>query len=295
MKTPVAKMQDPPESKLDQFLRQAGAFVKLSAFAALFVYAIFHASDLSNWLSTITHIEAFNIKFDRLAAERKVDALNTAKTSVSSRDFAQGAIVRAAHVGEAVAGARVLWLDTNLPNNVVERQILEAMNIHVQRALTADEAQRLALQAVEDKEPYDLIISNVSDVPGKGPLSKCRVAFSQAPAGVKSSGSLDDLNTSLNNSPKMGFAFAEWLATNAKTADAYMRPEQPRLIFYSGSNGGIASSVCARIVTNFADILLHNVVSALEESRWSKMPPLQAAKPISKTSDRPTKPELDQQ
>jgi hypothetical protein len=238
----------------------------------VFVCVAFHWSDLSAWLSTITHGEAFGIKFDREAAKQKVDALDPKAISPSGASFAQGAVARAARVGSAVAGARVLWLDTNLPNNVSERQVLEAMNISVQRALSVNDAEHLAEQAVIDAEPYDLIISNVGRDPGPGPLTKCPVYFSQLPVGVPWSGTLAEFNVSENTSPRAGFAFAEWLATNEHTANVYMQPERRKLIFYSATNGGIASTVCARIITNYADILLHHVVSALEESRWAKLP-----------------------
>jgi hypothetical protein len=273
--------QSSSETWIDGLLRQAMSLIRIAFLLLLFLYVAFHWPDLSNWLSSITHGEAFGIKFDRNAAEQKVDALQPKSISQKDRMFAQGAVARAARVGAAVAGARILWLDTNLPNNVAERQILETMNIGVQRALSLVDAENLARQAVADKEPFDLIISNVSSNDGPGPLVKCPVAYSEVPAGMTFSGTLAAFNAQQNSSPRMGFAFAEWLASNADTADAYMRPEQPRLIFYSGSNGGIVSTICARIVTNYADILLQNIVSALEESRWTKLPPLPTSKPDS--------------
>jgi preprotein translocase subunit SecG len=278
------------ETGVDSFLRQAMSLIKIAFLVMLLVYAVFHRADLSDWLSSITHGEAFGIKFDRNAAEQKVDALQLKSISQQGRIFALGAVARAARVGAAVAGARILWLDSNLPNNVAERQVLETMNISVQRALSLVDAERLAMQAALDKEPYDLIISNVSSNDGPGPLVKCPVVYSQVPVSAASVGSLAAFNAQQNSSPRMGFAFAEWLASNADTAHAYMRPEQPRLIFYSGSTGGIVSTICARIVTNYADILLQNVVSALEESRWTNLPPLPASKPAS-TNSGATEPE----
>src|SRR5216684_7317342 len=289
-----AKPQPPEETGLDKALRQSSGVIKILFLGMVFAYVAFHWSDLSLWLSTITHGEAFGIKFDRVAAEQKVDALDLKSISRSDRSFAQGAVARAARVGSAVAGARVLWLDTNLPNNVAERQVLEAMNIGVQRALSVDDAERLALQAVVDKEPYDLIISNVGRDPGPGPLTKCPVYFSRVPAEVSWSGTLAEFNASQNTSPRAGFAFAEWLATNEVTANVYMQLERPRLIFYTAINGGIASTICARIVTNYADILLQNVVSALEESRWAKLPPIPTSKATQTGSGHSGKSETDE-
>ena len=88
------------------------------------------------------------------------------------------------------------------------------------------------------------------------------VIFSQASAEPPWSRTLAEFNVLQNTSPRMGFAFAEWLASNKATASVYMQEQRPKLIFYSGSTGGIASTICARLITNYADILLHNVVSA---------------------------------
>jgi hypothetical protein len=267
----------------DAWLRRALAGTKVLFLGMAFFYTAFHWSDLSEWLSTIKHGEVFGLKFDRKVADEKVAKLESSRITQEDRGFAQGAIDRAARVGSAVAGARILWLDTNLENNVVERQILEAMSISIQRALSLQDAQALARQAASDREPYDLIISNVSREPGTGPLIRCPVYYSAIPRGVPWSRTLGEFNAAQNSSPRLGFAFAEWLANDPISAPAYMREQRPKLIFYSASNGGIASSICARTVTNYADVLLQNVVSALEESRWDKLPPLpKATKEVTK-------------
>ncbi|MGT2501218.1 response regulator receiver protein [Bradyrhizobium guangxiense] len=282
MKDQASGATSSPETALDRGLRYGTGLIRVGFLLMALAYVAFHWADLSEWLSTITHGEAFGIKFDRAVAEHKVDQLKT--VSQLGTSFARGAVARAARVGEAVSGARILWLDTNLPNNVTERQALEAMNIAVQRSLSLEDAQRLAKQAVIDGDPYDLIISNVSGAEGPGSLEKCPVIFSQVPDGVEWKGSLADFNASQNRSPRMGFAFAEWLATDEVTRKAYMQPSQPKLIFYTSSNGGIAANVCARVITNYGDILLQNVVSALEEFRWTKLPPLPKAKGDGKIS-----------
>ena len=270
------------ETALDRGLRYGTGLIRVGFLLMAFAYVATHWANLSQWLSTITHGEAFGIKFDRAFAEQKVSELKT--VSQLGRSFAQGAVARAARVGEAVSGARILWLDTNLSNNVIERQALEAMNIAVQRSLSLEDAQRLAKQAVIDGEPYDLIISNVSGAAGPGSLEKCPVTFSQVPDAVEWKGSPMDFSASQNRAPRMGFAFAEWLATDEVTRKAYMQPGQPKLVFYSASNGGTAATVCARVITNYGDILLQNVVSALEEFRWTKLPPLQKTKYDAKSS-----------
>lgn len=282
MKDETSGTPSSPETALDRGLRYGTGLVRVGFLFMAFAYAAFHWADLSQWLSTITHGEAFGIKFDRAVAEQKVNELKT--VSQLGRSFAQGAVARAARVGEAVSGARILWLDTNLSNNVIERQALEAMNIAVQRSLSLEDAQRLAKQAVIDGEPYDLIISNVSSTAGPGSLEKCPVTFSQVPYGVEWKSSPAEFSASQNRSPWMGFAFAEWLATDEVTRKAYMQPSQPKLIFYTASNGGIVATVCARVITNYGDILLQNVVSALEEFRWTKLPPLPKAKGDGKSS-----------
>lgn len=269
-----------PETFAERALRLTNEAAKTTAILILLGYVVFHWSDLSEWLATITHGEAFGIKFDRATAEKKVGALAPTTISQKDRGFAQAAVTRAALVGNAVAGARILWLDTNLPNNTAERQVLQAISISVQRAQSPDDAMRLARQAAKDGEPYDLIISNISANPGLGPLKKCPVVFNEKPSQLNWSGTLDELNKFENEKPRMGFAFAEQLATDEDTAQAYMQPGNPRLIFYSGDNGGISSTMCARIVTNYADILLQNVVSALEESRWKKLPSPPSAKVV---------------
>jgi hypothetical protein len=153
---------------------------------------------------------------------------------------------------------------------------LKAMTHQFRRRhpVSVADAKVLVEQAVSNGERYDLIISNVDGNPAVAPLTKCPVYFSQMPDSGPTSGTLADFNASQNNAPRQGFAFAEWLATNEATKKAYMEPQRLKLVFYSGSTGGIATTICARIITNYADILLQNVVSALEESRWTMLPPL---------------------
>jgi hypothetical protein len=269
------------------------SLIKVLFLMLALLYVVFHLQDLSQWLSTITHGEVFGVKFDRKVADEKVAQLNSSKASQSGGGFAQGAVARAAHVGSTVAGARILWLDVNLPNNVAERQVLEAMNISVQRVLSITDAKNLARQAVVDHEPYDLIISDVTHNPETGKLVKCPVSFTQIPEGVDWRGTIGEFNASQISAPYMGFAFAEWLATDSITGPAYFQSQRPRLIFYTGTAGGKASTVCARIITNYADVLLQNVVSALEETRWEKLPPLPISK-APKTPDASRKSEEDE-
>jgi hypothetical protein len=284
------------ETKVDRALRQGSEAIKVLFLIMAFAYVALRWSDLSGWLSSITHGEVFGIKFDREAAKQKVEELASEKISLAGRDFAQGAIARAERVGSAVAGAHVLWLDTNVENNLTERQVLEAMGISVQRALSVADAKVLAEQAVSNQEPYDLIISNVDKNPSRDALTKCPVSFSQMPYGESTSGTLADYNVSQNNAPRQGFAFAEWLATNETTKNAYMEPQRSKLVFYSGSTGGIATTICARIITNYADILLQNVVSALEESRWAMLPSLPTqSKTKSAISERSEKSETKEE
>ncbi|MCP3392029.1 response regulator receiver protein [Bradyrhizobium sp. CCGB12] len=276
----VEEAPAPSESIIDSLLRQISTFLRIIVTIVVVVYAYANRERLFDWLSTITHGEAFGVKFDREAAEKKfADLKGSAPLLQGNGEFLEGALARAARVGGAVSGARVLWLDTNLPNNVVERQALAAMNVSVQRALSPEDALKLARQAALDDEPYDLIISNVSSLPGSGPLQKCPVVYTGIPRDTSWPGSPAEFSAAQNRSPPMGFAFAEALASDKDTSSVYMSPERPRLIFYTASNGGIVSTVCARLITNYADILLQGVVSALEEARWKKLPPLPRPQP----------------
>jgi hypothetical protein len=80
----------------------------------------------------------------------------------------------------------------------------------------------------------------------KEPLKKCPVHF--FPEGAD--------NAKENSSPRLGFALAESLAVNEVTAKAYMKTQRPKLIFYSASSGDSAWTGCARLITNYADLLL---------------------------------------
>ena len=53
-------------------------------------------------------------------------------------------------------GSRVLWVDDNPGNDLFERQVFEALGMHVDTAETTEDAQRMAAQ-----HRYDLIISDM--------------------------------------------------------------------------------------------------------------------------------------
>src|SRR5260370_36736805 len=140
-----AKPQPPEETGLDKALRQSSGVIKILFLGMVFAYVAFHWSDLSLWLSTITHGEAFGIKFDRVAAEQKVDALDLKSISRSDRSFAQGAVARAARVGSAVAGGRGLWPRYQLAKHGSQREGAGAPdNAGVARAIVCDDQRRAA-------------------------------------------------------------------------------------------------------------------------------------------------------
>lgn len=76
-----------------------------------------------------------------------------------------GVLRRARAVERALAGARILWVDDRPEGNVLERQCLAALRVHV----TTVETTRSALACLE-REAFDLIVSDIArgDSPTEG-------------------------------------------------------------------------------------------------------------------------------
>jgi CheY-like chemotaxis protein len=225
-------------------------------------------SYIARWLATATHVTFMSLSVDRQA--EATDTIN--KIAKNTRpgfppidvEVARGAVVRAARNAPAIVGSRILWVDDKPGNNVLEAKVLADIGIKVQLATSTTEA----LQLLPVFNP-DLIISNVIR-PGdmEEPLKNCKAHYFEVPPNVESD--LSELNSDLlaGNGKATGFTMAEAISqVDSKFTDHL----QPRIIFYSASSAGIATNQCARIITNRADLLLQNVVSALEELNWGRL------------------------
>jgi hypothetical protein len=245
------------------------AVLKIGALAVLVVFITGHWSYFSHLLDRVTHFEGWGMKFDLAAASSKIDRLVQEKADTGAKlPFAQAALTRAARVLPALDGSRVLWVDGNPGNNVLERGVLEDIGIKVQLALSTRDAVRLA-----ETDTFDLVISNMirpDDV--EQPLKTCPAVYFDFPSNTLRIEYLNDLvqfNLHTQSHPPAGFALAEAFAERWPT---YFADRQiARIIFYTAASGGIAASACARIVTNRPDVLLQSVISALEELRWRQL------------------------
>jgi hypothetical protein len=238
------------------------------------------------WANTITHLTA-NWKGSSISVERQISAENAiiqiaketansiAQGSKQNSDntptptfntvVARGAIIRASRNAPAIDGAHVLWVDGHPENNQLEEGILKDMGIEVRRASTTKEA----LSLLPGFAP-DIIISNIArEGDEQFPLQNCPAHYFEVPPGVPVN--LDTLNAEVmaGTGKSTGYGMAEAIS---RQFPFYADHAQPRIIYYSGINGGVSVSQCARISTNRRDILLQSVVSALEELRWTKLP-----------------------
>ena len=225
---------------------------------------------LAHWLDSATHFQigAQGISIDRqiLAgiAINKLSQQSDPNAPKIDAEYARGAVVRASRNAPAIVGARILWVDGNPSNNQLEENILTDMGIVIRRAPNT----KIALSILPEFAP-DIIISNIArSDEAQLPLHNCPAHYFAVPAGV--SASLNTLNeaTMAGTGKATGFGMAEAISN---TFPIYTDHEQPRIIFYSASNGGLSASRCARVVTNRVDVLLQSVVSALEEIRWQKL------------------------
>jgi CheY-like chemotaxis protein len=256
-------------NNISSILDALTALLKVVVIAAVMVFAFVHWSYFQNWLDSITHGELFGAKFDRAAADKKLDTLiNEKANSGADLEFAKSALIRASRVIPALNGARILWVDGNPSNNILEKGILEDIGIKVQLALDTTSALKFL-----EYEPFDLVITNiVRDKDQLVPLSKCQIAYFAFPIQQLSSSYQNDLsrfNLQMLKTPPAGFAMAEILADKFPTM--FGDSQVPRIIFYTAASGGIAADACARLITNRPDVLLQSVVSALEEFRWQKL------------------------
>ncbi|MDA9464491.1 response regulator receiver protein [Bradyrhizobium sp. CCBAU 53415] len=245
---------------------------------AILILIVWNWAFFATWLNSITHGELpGGWKFDRAAAAEKLAELDKQRGLQGQglqvhREFdfrfANGALVRAERVYPALAGARVLWVDGRPSNNRLEEGILRDMGIDLQIALNTGEAINLAR-----KYDFDLVISNlIREHDTSVPLDRCGAfyfAFPNEELSQKFANDLGRFNAQTKESPPAGFAMAEKFAQ--EFPNRFGDTQLPRIIFYTASSGGIATSRCGRIVTNRPDVLLQSVVSALEEFRWDRL------------------------
>ncbi|EPE93851.1 hypothetical protein [Rhizobium grahamii] len=234
--------------------------MKIVIISIVMIFLLLHWQYFSRWLEGVTHGEFLGLKFDRAAAEQKIDQLVIEKAqSGATRPFAIGALARAERVLPAISGARVLWVDQDPGNNVIERGVLENMGITVQLALSTSEAQTF-LRA----DNYDLVISNGYRDEKPTLLKQCPAYYVDFPSKALRDQFGDDLqkfNIHQQSDPIGGFAMAEVLVAEYTTV--FGDRQVPRIIYYTASNGGLVADACSRIVTNRPDVLLQSVVSAL--------------------------------
>jgi CheY-like chemotaxis protein len=233
---------------------------------------------LKQWLNTATHVGFLGISVDRqLSAEKNINEISQRDSKKPelpqiNTTYARGAIVRAARNAPAIVGARILWVDDHPDNNRLEEKVLNDIGIDVRRATSTKEA----LSLLPGLKP-DLIISNIMRHGDETlPLHNCPAHYFEVPPGV--SENLNSLNADLmaGKTKATGFSMAEAIS---EVAPEYTNHFQPKVIFYSASAGGISASQCARQVVNRVDLLLQDVVSALEEFRWMNLMPNSASQP----------------
>jgi CheY-like chemotaxis protein len=259
-------------SSIDRTTKIFFGVLKLIALGALLLWIAMDYDFLKDWMRDLTHAEVFGVKIDRAATDKaasELDDLISDKKVADpdlDREIALGAITRATHVAPAIVRAKVLWVDDEPSNNVRERRILEALRIDVTLVKTTAEAFRTLRRS-----PYDLIISDVwrkEDV--RVQLNRCRVHYFDYPDeslrqryAVGSQG-LIDFNIAQNREGPAGFSMIEQLVPE----DGMMNPP---VIFYAGRQASTVRSLCGEKITNRVDVLLHAVVSALEEQRWNEL------------------------
>jgi hypothetical protein len=252
----------------------------LAAFIAISIYWHWDAvaSYASGWLSSATHVGFLTFSVERKEAYTAIDAIAEVKKKdfQIDKEFAKGAVVRSVVNVSAIFGAKILWVDPNPQNNAQEMQILTNMGIApFQVNDTAG-----AIEVLPIIKP-DLIISDVGRKEEPLPLEKCKVHYFDIPSGLPDppkgqSWSIDQINADAlkgTSNATGGFSMAERLASTSTKwlGGGYTNHAEPRILFYSGSNGGRVTNQCARLVTNRTDVLLQSIVSALETFRWDKL------------------------
>ncbi|MET4489762.1 hypothetical protein [Bradyrhizobium sp. LA7.1] len=218
----------------------------------------------SGWLDSANKLGFLGWSIERQAsAEQAVAKILRDKPGLTDAKFAEGAIERAARNAPAIVGSRILWVDDHPSNNDSERNVLEALGIEVFPVKSTKDA----LTFLPVVRP-DLVIGDVGRDTAEGnfPLRKCPAHY----FATRQQGDPSALNEGLKQGEAQyaGFSLPETLPDDQAK---YREYANPRIIFYSSNAGGISASQCARLVTNRPDVLMHSVISALEELRWEKL------------------------
>jgi CheY-like chemotaxis protein len=257
--------------------------VLLAAFIAVEMYSNREAvsSFGTEWLASATHLEFLTFSVERKNADTIVDSFIKQKKAQDQEagkkgpkeethhidsSLTKGAVVRALNNAQAIVGSKILWVDPHPENNVLEIEILSSLGIAVFTAIDTT----IALKILPVFQP-DLIISDVGRQEPPVKPDKCRVYYFEAPPNLD----LIQINKEAvtGSVHTGGYSMAETIASTPTPwmENGYANHVEPRILFFSASNGERAANQCARIITNRVDALLQNVVSALETFRWQKL------------------------
>jgi len=235
---------------------------------------------------SVSHVEAFGVKID---FDRERDALvqrivdNPGPGLKADADFLKRAIERARLNIGAIRGRRILWIDDHPENNSLYVDLLSRMGITVV-AVTSDDVARGLLSA----SPFDLIVTDGhrddDKLETKGaPLTLCPVRFRALPD-TSSATDLKSYQDRIDGGIGVpgGYRTVEMIAasgavtggsaTSSDSAPLFADYQAPRIVMFSGSNGGIASDPCIRTITNRADLLFNTILSILEEDNDAVFP-----------------------
>jgi CheY-like chemotaxis protein len=254
------------------------ALSKGSGIILIILWATFHQTYIASWLENVTDTQVLGVTLKRQNVDQATKALKKVEDQVNENAAASGPIddqllqatlARAVRAAPAIVDAQVLWVDDKPENNLHIASFLHSIGIKLKSVGSTKDA----LESLRTT-PYSLVITNVfrRNDPGKIPLKKCRVYYFDFPTAVdehKFTGSstaerLAAFNAQENQSGPAGYSLLEQLALD-RGATA------PRTIVFSAENASISRSLCGDIITNRFDILLHSIVSLLEEARADKL------------------------
>ena len=128
-------------------------------------------------VSRLASFEAFGVKFGLSGSAALDAAIELAQKNpawpveVPAADR-KAAIDRANANRAAFEGAEILWVDDRPSNNRNEARMLRSFGALVTFAATTDEASRALQTAAEQRQPFDLILSDISrDLPAPDPTA----------------------------------------------------------------------------------------------------------------------------
>jgi CheY-like chemotaxis protein len=141
--------------------------------AGYFVYIM--RDSLSAVLVRLTGVEAFGVKFSMsggqaMAAAIEMASKNPAWAVAVPEADRQRALDRANRERRVLEGAEILWVDDRPSNNRNEARMLRSFGAMITFACTTDEAIRALTLAVQQSQPFHLILSDVGrEIPVSDP------------------------------------------------------------------------------------------------------------------------------